>query len=356
MSLKSKLLKQIAADGPLNVAAYMAACLYDTEYGYYARGAGLGSDFTTSPEISQVFGELMGLWAAHEWIVLGRPDPFLFVEMGPGRGVLMADALRATKGVAGFHKAMHLALVETSPELKKEQAERLSEYAPGHFRRLEDIPEGAMILLSNELLDCFPARQFARSRDGWRERAIGSDGLDALSLGLTEVIQPPFDDTVDLSEDPILVEIQPGLDALVAEVARRAAKDKVRALFVDYGTDRRPPGDSLRAFYQGRQVDPLALPGLSDLTVDVDFPRLKRLAEAAGLGASSIIPQGGFLMRLGAQTRLNSLVEANPEQGEALFEGVRRLIDPGDMGERFKAICLSSRDLPQPVGFVENGA
>lgn len=347
MTLKDRIVRLIQSGGPIPVSTYMQLALHDATDGYYATRPGLGTDFTTAPEMSQIFGELLGLWVVHEWKAMGKPTAFQLVEIGPGRGVLMDDALRlgAFAGGPDFIDAMTLILIEPSPELRKVQVERLPRFSPqfadtlGHVS--DDLPT---IVLANEYLDCLPARQFRRDGENWRECVIGLDEAGQLIFGLAA------DDAVTperTSADARAVEVQPSLDIVIADLAVR--KSPYRALFIDYGQTEIAPGDSLRSFRDMKQISPLDAPGESDLTVDVDFGRFARLAKSAGIDVAGPIPQGVFLLGMGAQARLNQLVKANEDDADAIFQTAQRLIDPNDMGERFKVICLSSADLPAPA-------
>ena len=348
VTLKERLIRLIETGGPIPVSTYMQLCLHDTAQGYYATRPGIGRDFITAPEISQVFGELIGLWLVHEWRAMGAPDEFRLVEIGPGRAALMRDALRLAMlaGGEGFANAMRLTLVEPAPALREVQRAELSSAEPDFVSTLAEVPAGPMLLVANEYLDCLPARQFHRDGEGWRECVIGLDAGGELAFGLAADEQARPEGAAETSA---AVEVQTGLDLIIADLFARTAP--FRALFVDYGPSETAPGDSLRSYKDGKQVSPLALPGEADLTVDVDFGRLKRLARNAGLDVAGPTPQGLFLLGLGAQARLNQLVKANPDDGEAIFNAAQRLIDPKDMGERFKAICLSSPGLPAPAGF-----
>ncbi len=348
MSLKDRLVRQIAADGPMPLSSFMQMALHDPAEGYYATRPGLGEDFTTAPETSQIFGELIGLWLVHEWRALGEPQQFVLAEIGPGRGTLMADALRIA-GVAGgdgFMTAMRVGLIEPSPALRRVQSDRLGAFSPHFAAELTSLPDGPMLLVANEYLDCLPARQFRQTGAGWRECVAGLSADGQLALGLAA--DPPRL-PAEAALTGAVVEIQPGLDLVIAALAERGAP--FRALFIDYGPSDSAPGDTLRAYLKGKQVDPLVSPGACDLTVDVDFGRFARLARSAGLDVAGPVPQGLFLMGLGAQARLRQLIAANPDQAEALFTRAQKLIDPAEMGERFKAICLSSPGLPEPAGF-----
>lgn len=352
MSLKDRLIRQIRMDGPIPVSAFMQTCLHDPRDGYYARGAGLGQDFITAPETSQIFGELIGLWIAAQWQALGTPPDLTLCELGGGRGTLMADALRAISGHPASNCA-RLHMIEASPALRAIQAKKLAASQPGFINRLEDLPPGPTILIANEFLDCLPARQFVQEGKVWRERIVGLDDTGNLAFGidrsdLTEAAAaeiPP----VGLAAE---AELQPGLDGLVDTLAARfEAGDHFHALFIDYGPSAGAPCDTLRAYKNGQQVHPLVCPGEADLTVDVDFGRLTRLATRAGLQVSGPITQGAFLGTLGIENRLQALIQANPDKAESLFAGAQKLVGPDAMGTRFKAICLSSPGLHAPLGF-----
>lgn len=348
MTLEERLIRLIETDGPIPLSAYMQIALHDPTDGYYAVRPGLGRDFTTAPETSQIFGELIGMWIVHEWRALGEPSPFNLVEIGPGRALLLHDALKmaALAGGQVFLDALRLTLIEPSPALRLVQAERLQRFAPQFVSQLSGVPAGPMLLVANEYLDCLPVRQFHRDGDRWRECVVGLSAERSLVMGLAaDEPRPPMGTALAGN----VVEVQSGLDLIIADLATRAAP--FRALFIDYGPADRAPADTLRAYREGRQVSPLEAPGLCDLTADVDFGRFARLAAAANLDVSGPTPQGMFLLGLGAQARLNQLIKANPDEAEAIYTAAQRLIDPKEMGERFKAICLSSAGLPKPAGF-----
>jgi NADH dehydrogenase [ubiquinone] 1 alpha subcomplex assembly factor 7 len=329
------------------VSLYMLMCLHDPDGGYYATRPGFNQDFTTAPETSQVFGELLGLWVAHEWKQFGSPSPFWLIELGPGRGTMMADMLRAGKAVPGFQDAARLALIEASPALRREQAERLAgPHQLSFFSDLEAVPEGPSIIVGNEFLDCLAVRQFVREGNGWRERQVGLKDHQ-LTFGLG----PPAELPPDLIPVGDSVEFAAGLQTLAELIARRFRHDPGRALLIDYGPQDRSPGDTLRAFRLGHQVDPLSDPGRCDLTVDVDFARLSKLCIAEGLEVHGPLQQGEFLSRLGVQERARILAAANASRAHEIQDGVRRLTAPSEMGERFKAIALAPHGAPTPAGF-----
>ncbi len=346
-TLKDRIRDLIRFDGPMPVSTYMMTCLHDPRHGYYATRPGLGRDFSTSPEISQVFGELLGLWAAHEWAAMGSPNPFWLVELGPGRGVMMADALRAASAAPGFLDAARIALVEASAPLIEEQSRRLANHPVAHFASLDAIPEGPAIILANEFLDCMAVRQYVRDGNSWRERVVGLGENDALQIGLGGLAEPPAN-VLPVGES---LEVASALAPFIESLARRFRQSPGRALFIDYGPDDRSPGDTLRAYSNGLQVDPFADPGVADLTADVDFPRIRRIAEAEGMAAFGPAQQGHFLIRLGAQVRARALCESNPSRADEISAAVLRLLSTDDMGSRFKAICLAPLRTPIPPGF-----
>src|SRR5690606_341752 len=251
----------------------------------------------------QVFGELLGLWAAHEWMRMGSPGTFQLVELGPGRGTMMADMLRAADSVRGFSDAAAIALIEASPALRRAQASKLEGRSIRHFDDLEDVPPGPAIIVGNEFLDCMSIRQYVRTGNDWRERQVGLGAGDTLILGIGPQGELP-PNVLPVGDH---VEVAPALETLVESIASRFRNDPGRALFIDYGPSDRSPGDTLRAYKLGKQVDPLLDPGSCDLTADVDFLRLKRIAEREGLAVHGPIQQGYFLTRLGALERAKSL-------------------------------------------------
>lgn len=349
-TLKERIVNVIRSQGPMNIATYMNLCLHDPKHGYYATRPGLGRDFITAPEISQIFGELLGLWAAYEWQQMGAPSRVTLCEVGPGRGTLMGDALRAATSSRTFANAIDLHLIEPSPVLQASLKVNLARYNPTFINTLDELPgHQPVLIIANEWLDCLPARQFHKVDEVWYERVVGADKIGNLTIGLAS-------DSADMTRFPSNTkadrfEIQPGLETLAKTAATCLSTRQGRILLIDYGDAMRAPTDTLRAYKDGQQVPPLSAPGEADLTVDVDFGRLRRLGLAHRLTVDGPVPQGGFLMSLGAETRLNQLAQANPDQASALYDGLRRLIDPEDMGNRFNAICLSSEGLPPPAGF-----
>ena len=347
-TLKDRLIAMIRASGPIPVATYMDLCLHDRRHGYYATRPGLGDDFITAPESSQVFGELIGLWAAHEWHVIGAPQRFSLVEIGPGRGTLMDDALRATRNVAGFHAAMDLHFIEPSPVLSADLAERFASEKARFVADLSAIPvDQPFILIANEWLDCLPVQQMVRAGDAWHERVIGLSDADDLVFGLNP---DPFPPEISPDQTADAIEIQPGLKTLTQTLRALFDQTRGRALLVDYGSAQGTPDDTLRSYQHGHQIDPLAAPGDSDLTCDVDFARLHRLAAGQDLRVDGPVSQSQFLLTLGAEARLNQLAKQHPERADELYAGVRKLVDPAEMGTRFQVLAISHPDLPVATG------
>jgi NADH dehydrogenase [ubiquinone] 1 alpha subcomplex assembly factor 7 len=332
MSLLERLKAEIAVGGPISVADYMSRCLHDPHFGYYATRPALGEDgdFITAPLVSQMFGELIGLWAVETWRRLGAPPRFLLVEAGPGDGTLMSDALRAARLAQDFLDAAELWLVETSDPLIKSQLLALAD-APLEARWIaspSDLPQDApIILVANELLDCLPARQLVRTTEGWAERRVGLDAQDDLTLGLAPTFERPASDGPFGS----IFELSDAQRALGAELGDRIALQSGAALLIDYGRDEPGFGDTLQALWRHESVDPLACPGEADLTVHVDFPAVLAAARQAG-AASGILSQGEFLRRLGIEQRAAALAKARPDQAARIDRQLARLIDDNQMG------------------------
>jgi SAM-dependent MidA family methyltransferase len=349
MSLRDRLKAEIAASGPISVADYMSRCLHDPAFGYYATRPALGEDgdFITAPLVSQMFGELIGLWAVETWRRLGAPAQVLLVEAGPGDGTLMTDALRAAKLAPDFLAAAELWLVETSTPLIERQKTALANapLAPRWIGRLSDLPDDApIILIANELLDCLPARQLVRTAGGWAERQVGLDANGELAFGLAPIFDRPV-----ASGEPIgaVVEISAAQQALGAELGGMIARQGGAALLIDYGRSEVGYGDTLQGLKRHEKVDPLAGPGQADLTVHADFPAV--LAEAAAAGAATAIAtQGAFLSRLGVEQRAAALAKARPDQAPRIARQLDRLIGDHQMGLLFKAACIHSAGLIAP--------
>ena len=296
-------------------------------------------DFTTAPEITQVFGEVLGLWAAVVWEQMGRPDPVILAELGPGRGTLMRDALRAVKQVAPmFAAALRLHLVETSVRLRAAQASLLPD-AVWHDA-LEDIPPGPMILFANEFLDALPIRQLVRRGVGWVERFV-DEGAFVERAAACSALEAAEGDVAEINEAAL---------AVAGLVATRLAGTGGAGLFLDYGPARSGLGDSLQALRSGRSCDPLSAPGSADLTAHVDFAAFAAAAIPAQVHGP--VAQGPFLAALGLFQRTGRLARTQPPaRAAALVQSAQRLAEPDRMGGLFKALCLCQPGLPTPPGF-----
>ncbi len=299
------------------------------------------NDFTTSPEISQVFGEILGLWAAITWDLIGRPDPVLLVEAGPGRGTLMADALRAVAQVApAFRTAIKLHLIEASPRLRAIQAGQLPD-ATWHTE-LASAPPGPLLLVANEFLDALPIRQFVQRENRWLERFV-DDGR------FHEVASTP---PVKCAAGTGVHEINEPALTMVRQLGDRLARHHGAALFLDYGPEHSGAGDTLQALRDGRPADPLGAPGSADLTAHVDFAALAEAAREAGAKAYGPVPQGIFLARLGLFQRTDRLAQGQaPLRAAALIDAAQRLAEPDRMGRLFKALAVCHLGCPTPPGF-----
>jgi len=343
------LVERIREGGPITVADYMAECLLHPAHGYYTTKEPFGTagDFTTAPEISQMFGEMIGLLLAQAWLDQGAPNPFTLAELGPGRGTLMADILRATRAVPGFHAAARLLLVEASPRLRAVQAGTLAPAQADWLDRVEDLPDRPTLLVANEFLDALPIRQFLLSPEGWRERLVGL-AEDGLTFGLSPLLpQVPDTPAFRAARPGDLVEHGAPALAAVSAALRPILAQGGLALFIDYG-GWRSGGDTLQALRRHEFDDPLAHPGEADLTAHVDFEPIAALAPAHAYDT-----QGNVLRRLGIAHRADRL--AAGLTGTALqnhLAALRRLTDPKEMGSLFKVLALTRARAPLPPGFA----
>ncbi len=344
---------RIAATGPITLADYMADCLLHPAHGYYTTRPpfGLDGDFTTAPEISQMFGELLGLALAQAWLDQGAPAPFVLAELGPGRGTLMADVLRATARVPGFHAAARVVLVEASPALRAVQRQRLEGRALGWADTVADLPaDGPLFLVANEFFDALPIRQFTRTGGAWAETMVGlaPDGRLTFGRAPPAPLAQLADRLADTAEGEV-VELCPAAVPIMARIGARIAAAGGLALIVDYG-GWGSRGDTFQALRRHGFADPLAAPGEADLTAHVDF---RALAQAARPAAHALVPQGAFLARLGLPLRAAQL--ARGLTGAALASHLaaeRRLTDPAEMGTLFKALAVFPPQAPQPPGMA----
>ena len=349
--LAEHLIQRITATGPITLADYMAEALMHPRYGYYATRDPLGAagDFTTAPEISQMFGELIGLSLAQAWIDQGQPARFVLAELGPGRGTLMADILRATAQVPGFGDAAEVHFIEASPTLRAEQAKRVPR-ATWHDD-ITGLPEVPLYLVANEFFDALPIRQFQRDPKGWREVQVGA-GSAGLHPGLSDPAPLALlDHRLDDTKDGDIVEHCPALAGIVGQIGQRIANHGGAALIVDYG-DWRSLGDTFQALKDHETADPFTAPGTADLTAHVDFEAIAQAATPAKY--TRLCPQGIFLERLGITPRAQTL--AKGLSGGALDAHIaahRRLTHPSEMGSLFKVLGLYPDGAPPPAGLEE---
>lgn len=358
--IEQEIRDRIRRHGPISVAEYMAIALGHAGDGYYRRGNPIGAagDFITAPEISQAFGELIGLWCAVTWRQMGTPATVRLVELGPGRGTLMADALRAALSDPEFLDAAKVHLVETSPTLRRLQQEALHGVNATWHDSLDPVPDEAMILIANEFFDALPVEQFVRTEGGWRSRCIG---LDESTKALRFTVSEEAVDTdarlpgaAALACVGAIVETSPDGLSLAGAIAARIARGGGAALIMDYGPERSAPGESLQAVAGHGYHDVLARPGEADLTAHVDFEALSAASAAMGTRVHGPVPQGDFLLRLGLEMRAERLMKnASPEQARHIRSGCRRLTDPAEMGQLFKVMAVVHCDLPPPAGFEE---
>jgi NADH dehydrogenase [ubiquinone] 1 alpha subcomplex assembly factor 7 len=300
-------------------------------------------DFATSPEISQAFGECLGLWAAVTWQAMGRPDPVLLVECGPGRGSLMADALRAiAEMMPDFRAALQVHLVETSPRLREAQAAKLGAADVTWHEDVGMLPEASMILLANEFLDALPIRQFMRRGAAWYERFVADGAFLEVPSDIALPEEAPEGAVREVNETAL---------GFAAWLGARLTRHGGVALFIDYGPAESGFGDSLQAMRAGQPVDPLAAPGEVDITAHVDFAAFAAAARGAGAVAHGPLPQGVFLQRLGFMTRAAMLARLDPARAQAQLAAAHRLTAPEAMGRLFKALALCDSSLPIPAGF-----
>lgn len=349
MSLLRILSDRIAATGPITLADYMSEALLHPTHGYYTTRDPLGAagDFTTAPEISQMFGELIGLSLAQCWLDQGAPAAITLAELGPGRGTLMADILRATANVPGFHAALTITLVEASSPLRTMQATTLQAHAPQWLDSVHALPEQPLYLVANEFFDALPVHQYQRDGARWRERMVGAqDG--ALHMGLGPATpQPALAHRLEDTTQGDIVEVCPAAAPIIHTISTRIHKHGGAALIVDYG-DWRSLGDTLQALKAHQTTDPLTAPGTCDLTTHVDF---EALTQAARCPFTRVTPQGVFLERLGITQRAQTLAQTlRDEPLEAHIAAHRRLTHPTEMGNLFKVLGLYPSGATPPPG------
>lgn len=360
--LQERLKVRIRTHGPLTIADYMTICLSDPEHGYYRSGNPIGADgdFVTAPEISQMFGELIGVWCIHVWQSMGSPQGFRLVELGPGRGTLMADALRAAQVVPEFLAAADIHLVELSATLQATQERTLARDGRrlNWHQDLAEVPVGPAIVIANEFIDALPVRQFVNRGGCWFERQVGLDRATQLCM----IEAPVTDEANEIALEPrdlaagegAVAEVRPEVRNLLSALVDRSQGNPLATLIIDYGYGKGSAGNTFQAVRRHRYADPLLDPGEADLTALVDFAGLRCAAAQEGLTAWGPIGQGAFLTGLGLNERLQRLLAgANPVQQRDLNSGAERLVARDQMGELFKVLALTSPGLSPPPPFED---
>jgi len=352
-ALRDLLARRIAITGPMSLSEYMADCLLHPDHGYYATRdpLGAGGDFTTAPEISQMFGELLGLCLAQAWLDQGAPTPFVLAEAGPGRGTLMADIWRATRGVPGFHAAACIHLIEISPVLRDAQAAALQGAPVTWCASVDALPDDApLFLIANEFFDALPIRQFQRHPNGWREVVVGlkDKGLIAALTDPAPLgdLEHRLADTHDGDVVETCAAARPVMDAISARIVANGGA----AIIIDYGAWR-STGDTFQALENHAYADPFANPGHADLTAHVDFEALAQAAPA--LNHSALTPQGDLLKALGIDARAARLAQGMADSArESHLAAYHRLTDATEMGTLFKALAFVAPGTSLPPGFA----
>ena len=365
--LAAKLRAGIKQDGPITLHDYMQACAADPEFGYYRVREPFGTkgDFITAPDICQMFGELIGLWCVHVWAELGQPNNCKLIELGPGRGTLMSDALRAASLVPEFLNSIEVHLVETSQALRAAQQQNIVATAVDQERfvpelfwhdRLEDVPEGPTFLIANEFFDALAIRQYQRREGKWFERMVGLDDKENFVYALAadpEGEMDAFPAIHKQAEDGDFMELCPSVEPIVEQMAQRAKKHPFAGLVIDYGYGEPALGDTFQAMKSHQYVDPLGEPGLADVTAHVDFYQLLQAANTHGLGGSGPVTQRDFLISLGVRERAAQImdVQENMISAHQFITGFQRLIDPDQMGTLFKVVALRGEGQSELPGF-----
>ena len=355
-ALRARIAELIETTGPISVSQYWALCLYDPIDGYYMTREpfGRGGDFTTAPEVSQMFGEMVALWVHGAWQAAGAPQRFVLAEIGPGRGTLMKDMLRTlAKAAPALVDAAEVRLVEVSPRLRAVQADTLAGATGriGWDDRVEQLPEGPLVIVGNEIFDALPIRQYVKAGGRWRERMVALDGAGNLAFhagaGMPDpALLPP--DAADAAEGAI-AELSPARAGLMDIIASRIAGEGGAGLFLDYGYLSPSTGDTLQALHRHAPDDSLAHPGEADLTSHVDFAALAEAARAHGLRTAAMT-QADFLLAMGLLERAGRLGTPLDEAGrDRIRADVERLAGPQQMGDLFKALCVgATTPLPAP--------
>src|SRR5947207_8825509 len=340
---------------------YMELCLMHPQHGYYVSRDPLGreGDFTTAPEVSQMFGELLGLWAASVWKAIGSPPMLRLVALGPGRGTMMADALRAARVLPPLYQSLHIDLVEVNPVLREKQRATLSGARNISWHdSIDDVPEGPAVILANEYFDVLPIHQVVKRETGWHERVVNLDPDGKLVFAASDEPMPRFEVLLPplVRAAPVGAVFEWRPDAEMMTIAARVRAQDGAALIIDYGHLRSDAGDTFQAIARHSFADPLKNPGQADVTAHVDFQALVRAAEGLGARVHGPVTQGDFLRRLGIETRAMTLMaKASPEVSEDISGALKRLVTGGrgGMGSMFKVMAISQPDLVGLAGLTD---
>lgn len=362
--LQSDIKQLIKSSGPMPVWRYMELCLLHPEHGYYVSRDPLGreGDFTTAPEVSQMFGELIGLWAASVWKAIGSPPMLRLIELGPGRGTMMADALRALRVLPPLYQALSVHLVEINPVLREKQRATLSGVRNINWHDgIDEVPEGPSVILANEYFDVLPIHQAVKRETGWHERVVNLDANGRLVFGASadpiprfEVLLPPL---VRAAPVGAVFEWRP--DSEIMKIATRVRDQDGAALIIDYGHMRSDAGDTFQAIARHSFTDPLKNPGQADVTAHVDFQALSRAAQDLGAAVHGPVTQGDFLKRLGIETRAVTLMgKTTADVSSDISAALKRLTDSGrgGMGSMFKVLAVTEPHLTSVAGLSDDAA
>lgn len=355
-SLQQKLTRLIQHAGPISIAEYFHLCMADPEFGYYKNQQAIGAkaDFITAPEVSQMFGELIGAWSHQVWDNLKKPNKVALVELGPGKGTLMSDLLRAAKASPEFFNAIELYLIETSTLMREQQKKSLDNFEKD-ISWLDDIsqlPKMPTIIIANEFLDVVPIRQYIKSESIWRERGVGLDDDNQpaplqLAATLDENLMPSG---ADKEPDGSVFETSPAREAIAQDIATHIQTNQGTALYIDYGHAKTGYGDTFQAVKKHKKVDPFENPGFADLTSHVDFERIAFASKLAGAKVSKIITQADLLLSLGLLERAGILgANADKATRQKIQNAVERMAAPDQMGELFKAVAIYSGSKAPPA-------
>ena len=356
-ALKREIAANITHDGPITLEHYMGLCLGHPQHGYYMTREPFGAngDFVTAPEISQMFGELIGVWLAEAWRAAGAPTPANLIELGPGRGTLMSDVLRVARIAPDFLDAVDPFLVEISPRLRDIQRQTLANAVKNiaWLENFETAPHGPAFILANEFFDALPVRHYVKTLAGWRQRLVGLHQTGALAFGLSEKIESTL--TAPAREGSI-IEVCPTAQRIMSEIAARLVVEGGVLLLIDYGYTQTSLGDSLQAVSKHAYVDPLDAPGEADLTAHVDFAALARAAHAQGAKVMGPVTQAHFLLQLGIERRAETLTrKTSAAQTQEVIAALDRLTGVQDpqrhMGALFKVMAVTHPDMPDLPGF-----